>query len=244
VAGRVLLMETFDLLRATPVWVLVLFVTFVWWFFRRMRISSEEAAHKMMQDFRGDYPPIESWRDGKYSPAFLAVVTSYYIEADAKKRAEVAERVRKERWTAWMLKNTKPLDPDAANDCPECDNTGPHPEPCRSGWKDVLRENVRKYAVAKFGSMPAWKKPCDTCGSNCGQCASSHCGICGVLPRDGECDLVQHEAYKLYREANPDVATMRCEVCGESRGLSRFDANKGSWSDWSCVKCGRMHRRG
>lgn len=43
-----------------------------------------------------------------------------------------------------------------------------------------------------------WKSPCDTCGGNCGQCASSHCGICGVKPRDGACDAIIHEAHRIH----------------------------------------------
>lgn len=51
---------------------------------------------------------------------------------------------------------------------------------------------------ADFGVIPKWVSPCDGCGGNCGQCASSHCGICGVKPRDGECDQVKHMAYKIH----------------------------------------------
>lgn len=212
----------------------LLFIAVVWAVIRFRERREKRKAHAFVEEAHGDLPPLTDVLGRGYSDAFLAALLPYYERLPPKKSAEPPRRVQL----------GTPIDPDKANDCPECDNTGPHPEPCRSGWKDHLRENVRRYAVAKFGSMPAWKSPCSTCGGNCGQCAESHCGICGVKPRDGKCDIVQHEAYKLHHEQHPDRALVRCSTCREqTTAESKFDGTSGRWGDWSCLKCGWQFRR-
>lgn len=209
----------------------LLFLAIVWAVIRYRERRETRRADAWVKKFHGDLPPLTEVLGQGFSDAFLTALLPHYERRPPKKATEPVR-----------LPIGTPIDPDEANDCPECDNTGPHDSPCRSGWKDVLRESVRRYAVAKFGSMPAWKPPCDTCGGNCGQCGESHCGICGVKPRDGKCDLVQHEAYKLHKEANPDRATMRCPPCHKDvLALSKFEA--GAWSDWTCTECGWQFRR-
>lgn len=98
-----------------------------------------------------------------------------------------------------------PILPSGEPDCPECSNGMTHDQ-CRTGWKAVLQANLE--AKAADGSLPKWRPPCNTCGSNCGQCGSSHCGICGVkagYPHLGQCDQAMHAAYEA----------TKCGLCGK-----------------------------
>lgn len=164
---------------------------------RRIERKERERALKIVKDCHGDLPPIEKfYGEGTF---FLSIIAPYYLAADrnraALKKAMAEAGFPPPKWNAVSLQFALPIDPDPADDCPECDNGMDH-EKCRDGWRDQLRANVRDYAIAKFGSMPAWKCPCDTCGGNCGQCGTSHCARCGAKG-DQKCDLVQHEAWKL-----------------------------------------------
>lgn len=153
-----------------------------WYIDRRERVR----AVATIEAFHGDLPPLEQFYGE--SLLFLSVIMPYYL-VSFERRAEAREALVKNEvplpnWTKWTVENAVPLDPDEGEE--------------RKERKEHLRENVRDYAVAKYGAMPAWKPPCDTCGSNCGQCGSSHCARCGAKAKDGTpCDLVQHEAWKL-----------------------------------------------
>lgn len=101
--------------------------------------------------------------------------------------------------TIYMASRGAPINPAFEPDCPECANGVAH-EKCRTGWKAHLEANgVKELKLADLAkSSLVWTSPCDTCGGNCGQCGSSHCGICGVKPRDGECDQIKHLAYQIH----------------------------------------------
>lgn len=165
---------------------LALMVLFHFWF----EWSEERRAHKFVRDCNGDLPPPEALKDKGHSLIFLATLTGYYVEAARQRekrdklKADLGARV-----TEKLLGET--INPLPESDCPECSNGVVH-ENCRSGWRAVL------YAAAlgDLDKLPKWTSPCDTCGGNCGQCGSSHCGICGVKPRDGVCDLRKHAAYE------------------------------------------------
>lgn len=89
-------------------------------------------------------------------------------------------------------------DPDKEPDCPECANGVAH-DICRSGWKDLLRERVREFAVLRYGKMSKWRSPDITCSGSCGYSLSDHCMVCGHCP-SVHCDLVKHEAKRLLDE--------------------------------------------
>lgn len=93
-----------------------------------------------------------------------------------------------------------PILPSGEPDCPECSNGMTHDQ-CRTGWKAVLQDNLK--AKAADGSLPKWRPPCNTCGSNCGQCGSSHCAICGM--KHTPCDQMMHAAYEA----------TKCNLCGK-----------------------------
>jgi len=168
------------LLSAT-LWSMFIMLVIRFWSQRRDKIR----AHQFVRDCHGDLPPISSLRDKNHSAVFLGTLLPYYEGMDRVRRLPAPpETFPKAPGTF--------INPLGESDCPECANGVVH-EKCRSGWREVLYVN----ALGNLNELPPWKSPCDTCGGNCGQCASSHCGICGVKPRDGECDLKQHAAFEL-----------------------------------------------
>lgn len=60
-----------------------------------------------------------------------------------------------------------------------------------SAANSTINDMIDYVRARLFG----WVPPCTVCGGNCGQCAESHCAICGVKPRDGECDQKKHAIY-------------------------------------------------
>lgn len=160
--------------------------------------SSERAAHKFVQDCHGDLPPPSFFRGKKYTGAFLIALMGYYAAADRER--ERKERERKARESRPQLGT--PINPLNESDCPECANGQAH-EDCRSGWRHQLYE----ANGVDFENLPQWATPCPTqkCGGNCGACNSDHCGICGVSPKKGSCDLSRHAAFEHKFNTVPDA---------------------------------------
>ena len=73
----------------------------------------------------------------------------------------------------------------------------------RPGWvapeESLYPEIEQTFTLGRDRPPPKWVPPCDVCGGNCGQCAESHCGICGVKPVNGPCDQQKHESYAYWK---------------------------------------------
>lgn len=118
-----------------------------------------------------------------------------------------------------------PINPANEPDCPECANGMPH-EQCRDGWKEVLRHNLKSHVAD--GSLPKWRPPCSTCASNCGQCASGHCGICGAKSNFSEAlvhDPVMHAAYEATKCSKCDQYAAHFCVDNKSVGEEYLSKN-------------------
>ncbi len=161
--------------------------------------AETRAAKKFIESFKGDkLPAPATLRDKGFSATFLGELMLAYIDEDTRlKEGSKGSLSRDALLTAHnvrvggVTKVLNLLDWREEPDCPECANGVNHTD-CRTGWRESLQAG--------------WVPPCKTCGGNCGQCSESHCGICGVKPRDGECDETKH---LLYERKFPEVKRMR-----------------------------------